>query len=207
MTDAAPGPTAAAEPKVPVWKNPFVLAFLAGAAFLTVLPVLQRPFLKAPPPVMTLEPWALESLGGGPVSSEALAGKVVLATAEWGPCDEACVTRQQAFGRGVGHVDDLGDRVVFVSLVGPEAAAALAKLREGATPAWRFGLATPELLGALERGLRQFTGRPGSTFAEAHAIVLLDQESAVRGYWLDDVAGRGNSINAARLLAKHGPTP
>jgi cytochrome oxidase Cu insertion factor (SCO1/SenC/PrrC family) len=192
---------------VPPWKNPFVLAFVAGAAFLTVLPVLQRPFLKAPPPVMALGPWALESLGGGPVSSEALAGKVVLATTEWGPCDAACVTRQEAFGRGVNHVDDLGDRIVFVSLVGPEAKAPLARLWQGASPAWRFGAATPEFLGELERGLRQFTGRPGATFAEAHAIVLIDQDNAVRGYWFDDVAGRGNSINAARLLAKHGPNP
>ncbi len=202
-----PAPADAAEPKVPVWKNPFVVAFLIGAAVLTILPFLQRPFLKAPPAVTTLSPWEVPSLAGGPVSSAALAGKVVLATTEWDACDEACVTRQQAFGRGRTHVDDLGEKVILVSLVGPEAKAGLAALIEEGSPAWRFGEATPALLAALEAGLRQFTGRPGSTFAEAHAIVLLDQENAVRGYWLDDVAGRGNSINAARLLAKHGPNP
>lgn len=205
MSEAPVDP--APEAKVPLWKNPFLLAFLGGALFLTILPFIQRPFLKAPPAVTTLAPWALASLGGGPVSSEALAGKVVLATTEWGPCDAACVERQQAFGRGRPHVDDLGDRVVFVSLVGPEARPGLAAVITDASPAWRFAEATPELLGTLEAGLRQFTGRPGSTFAEAHAIVLIDQGNAVRGYWLDDVAGRGNSINAARLLAKHGPTP
>ena len=46
-----------------------------------------------------------------------------------------------------------------------------------------------------------------TTFAKAHVIVLIDQNGAVRGYWLDDGPGRGNSINAARLLAKEGPTP
>lgn len=202
-----PGPDPAAEQKVPVWKNPFVLAFLGGALFLTVMPFIQRPFLKAPPPVTTLSAWSLPSLGGGPVSSETLAGTVVLATTEWGPCDAACVERQQAFGRGRGHVDDLGARIVLVSLVGPEAKAGLEAVMKEASPAWRFAEATPEFLGTLEAGLRQFTGRPGSTFAEAHAIVLIDQVNAVRGYWLDDVAGRGNSINAARLLAKHGPNP
>lgn len=205
MSDAPTDPAPAA--KVPLWKNPFLLAFLGGALFLTILPLIQRPFLKAPPPVTSLSPWALVSLGGGPVSSEALAGKVVLATAEAGPCDPACVERQQAFGRGRPHVDDLGGAIVFVSLVGPEAKAGLEAVMREASPAWRFAEASPEFLGTLEAGLRQFTGRPGSTFAEAHAIVLIDQVNAVRGYWLDDVAGRGNSINAARLLAKHGPTP
>ena len=38
-------------------------------------------------------------------------------------------------------------------------------------------------------------------------IVLIDQNDAVRGYWMNDGAGRGNSINAARLLAKLGPMP
>lgn len=198
----------APEPKVPVWKNPYVVGFLIGAVFLTVMPLVQRQFLKAPPPIKQLSAWELPELGGGEVSSAALAGRVVLATTELGPCDAACVERQKTFGLAVRHVDDLEGKVVLVSLVGDEAKAGLAELIQSATPAWRFGGGSLEpLLGQLQAGLDQFLAPPSADFAKAHVIVLIDQNDAVRGYWMDDGAGRGNSINAARLLAKHGPNP
>jgi len=172
---------------------------------------MQRLFLKAPKPIRQLTAWELPSLGGGPVSSAALTGKVVLATTDLGPCDEACVERQKTFGLAVHHVDDLGDKVVLVSLVGEQAREALAPLIQAATPAWRFGGGSDAqlepLLGPLQLGLDQFLAPPSANFAKAHVIVLIDQNNAVRGYWMHDGAGRGNSINAARLLAKRGPTP
>jgi hypothetical protein len=198
-------------PPKPFWKNPYLIGFLIGAAFLTVLPILQRQFLKAPPPIRELTAWEVPSLGGGAVSSTALAGKVVLATTELGPCDAACLERQKTFGLAVRHVDDLKDKVVLVSLVGEEAKAGLTELIQAATPAWRFGGGTEAqlapILGQLQLGLDQFLAPPSANFAKAHIIVLLDQNGAVRGYWMDDGAGRGNSINAARLLAKEGPIP
>jgi hypothetical protein len=198
-------------PKTPVWKNPYVLGFLIGAFFLTILPIMQRQFLKAPPPLLQLDAWEVPSLGGGPVSSSALAGKVVLATTETGPCDAECAERQQRFGTAVRHVDDLKDKVVLLSLVGEPAKAGLGSLIQSATPAWRFGGGSAAelqpLLGQLQTGLDKFLAPPSADFARAHVIVLIDQNDAVRGYWMDDGAGRGNSINAARLLAKLGPRP
>lgn len=195
----------------PFWKNPYLIGFLIGAFFLTVLPFMQRLFLKAPPPLRQLTPWELPSLGGGAVSTTALAGKVVLATTELGPCDTVCVDRQRTFGLAVKHVDDLKEKVVLVSLVGEEARAGLAEVISAATPAWRFGGGTQAqlepLLSQLQLGLDQFLEPPSANFARAHVIVLIDQNDAVRGYWMDDGAGRGNSINAARLLAKYGPQP
>ena len=44
-------------------------------------------------------------------------------------------------------------------------------------------------------------------FADLPAFALVDQEGALRGFWGDDDPGRGNCINAARLLARLGPRP
>lgn len=172
---------------------------------------MQRQFLKAPPPIRQLTAWELPSLGGGPISSAAFAGKTVLATTETGPCDAACVERQQTFGLAVHHVDDLGGKVVLLTLVDDEARDSLGPVIAGATPAWRFGGGSAAqlepLLSQLQLGLDQFLAPPSANFARAHVIVLIDENNAVRGYWMHDGAGRGNSINAARLLAKLGPNP
>lgn len=200
--------TAAPEPKTPFWRNPFFLGFLIGAAVLTVLPFLQRPFLKAPPPVRAIAPWSTPSLGGADTSSAALEGSVVLLTVESGPCDEACVQRQKDFGTARGHLDDLKGRAVLVTLAGDDAKAALTPFITAASPAWRFGGAPPaELAADLQAGLDQFRGQGGVDVLRANPIILLDQQGALRGFWPNDGAGRGNSINAARLLAKHGPNP
>lgn len=200
-----------AEPKVPLWKNPFVIAFVLGAAVITVIPFISRSFLRAPPPIRQFTAWDVPSLGGGPTSSAALANTVVLLTAELGPCDADCLQRQGDFGTAVRHVDDLGGKVVLVTLVGEGAKAGLQPLIAAATPAWRFAggqdAELQPLLGQLQQGLDQFLAPPGADFAKAHVIALLDQHGAVRGYWLGDGAGRGNSINAARLLATRGPQP
>jgi cytochrome oxidase Cu insertion factor (SCO1/SenC/PrrC family) len=204
-------------PPKPFFKSPYLIGFLIGAVFLTVLPILQRQFLKAPPPIRKLTAWEVPSLGGGAVSSVALAGKVVLATTEFGPCDAACLERQKTFGLAVRHVDDLKDKVVLLSLVGEEAKAGLTELIQAATPAWRFGGGTQAqlepLLGQLQLALDEserspaFPLPPGASFSKAQSIVMLDQNGAARGYWINDVAGRGNSIMAARMLAQKGPNP
>jgi hypothetical protein len=53
------------------------------------------------------------------------------------------------------------------------------------------------------------TELPGELFDIAHTsrFVLVDQNGDVRGYWTTDDLGRGNLINAARLLWKRGPNP
>lgn len=214
MTDVAqPEPTA----KVPLWKNPYVIAFVLGVIVITVMRPLSSSFRKAPPPVRQLSAWSATSLGGGPTSLEALKGTVILATAELGPCDAACVERQTEFGTAVRHLDDLGGKVVLLTLVGHEAQAALAPLIGKASPAWRFagGMDSLQpLVAELQASLEQRqaerdqrVGAPRVIFAAAHPIVLIDQNGAVRDFWPADGAGRGNSINAARLIAQHGPNP
>lgn len=188
------------------WR-PYVIAFVIGAVVLTALPFVQRRFLKAPAPVKQLEPWALTTLGGGDVSSDSLKGQVVLLSAEIDGCDEACVARQRDFGTAIKHVDDLKVPVTLVTVVGPGAKEGLTALIQSASPAWRFAEGENRFLGQLQTALDAFLPPPGAHFTGTHSIVLIDQNNAVRGFWQSDVVGRGNAINAARLLSKEGPNP
>jgi hypothetical protein len=198
----------------PKWKDPFVVAFILGIIILTALPFLQRRFLNAPPPIRDLPPWELSALDdGGPLGSAGLAGKVLLMELVPVPCEAECVERQAQFSTGVQHTDDLGDRIHLVTVIQPgatEPLAAAPALRRSA----RWHLLTGDasiLLGALLAGWHDWAQTDaGSTvedFFRLPAIILVDQQGALRGFWRDDAAGRGNAINAARLLAEHGPRP
>jgi hypothetical protein len=44
-------------------------------------------------------------------------------------------------------------------------------------------------------------------FTRVPSLGLIDQNGALRGFWPESELGRGNVINAARLLAHYGPTP
>jgi hypothetical protein len=195
----------------PKWKDPFVIGFVLGAVILTALPFLQRRFLKAPPPIRTLPEWTLTSLGdGGSVTSAELTGKVLLIELVSAPCDEHCVERQQYFSTGTTHTDDLGGRVQLVTVVQPGAETALSSLR----PSARWHVVSGDasgLLGALRDGWVQWAntdaGQTDDEFFRLPAVILVDQAGALRGFWHDDSTGRGNAINAARLLAEHGPRP
>lgn len=194
--------------KVPFWKNPYVAGFALGAVVLTVLPLLQRPFLKAPPPLKTMTAW---SLTGSGLSLEGLQGRVVLLTAVTHGCDVSCAELQSLFGTAINHVDDLGEVVWVVTLVGSEAQEGLHKAMSSASARWKIVPGSEsdlrEVVGQLQDGLDEFLGRAGPEFGTGQVIALIDQNGAIRGYWKADAEGRGNSINAARLLAKHGPTP
>jgi hypothetical protein len=107
----------------------------------------------------------------------------------------------------VRHVDDLGDKVVLVTVVGDDARDGLVELTKAATPAWRFGSPDPSLLGALQAVANVRASPNRVDITRSQAIVLIDQNNMLRDLWPGDGAGRGNSINAARLLAKHGPNP
>ena len=210
MTTEAPAPEQPAGPK---WKNPYVIGFVLAAVFLTVLPFAQRRFLKAPPPIAPLGAWTLSTIDDGqPFGSAQLAGKVFIAFFAAAPCEAACLEAQQAFGRGLDHSDDLGDQVHFVTIARDTAAPALKTLAKGR---WHLVTGPDEKLGPVLQAFHGAWGKfagtdAGVTLAEhisLPAFVLVDQNGMVRGFWRDDSAGRGNAINAARLLAKYGPNP
>jgi len=157
--------------------NVFVLAFVLGAVVLTVLPFLQKRFLKAPAPIRTLPGWQY-------------AGKVAIVSFVPAPCEGECVERQDAFARSKPHLDDLDGGVVWVTLAMPDAGAAIEELRLG----WVQWAGTD-------------AGSTPDEFARLPGEAVVDQNGALRGFWKDDPEGRGNAINAARLLWRHGPAP
>jgi hypothetical protein len=209
----------APEAKRPFYKDPFVLAFAIGVVVLTVLPFLQGRFLKAPPPLSVLPTWQLAQVAdGGLVGSASLAGKVVLLEVAAGPCDAPCVERQEAFGKALNHTDDLGDTVAIVSVAMPGAVPALRGLGGG-----RWLVVTGEdaqlasLLAAFRSGWEGWAHTDAGTttdeLSRLPVVVVIDQLNQLRGFWHDDSTGRGNAINAARLLARRpevttkAPTP
>jgi cytochrome oxidase Cu insertion factor (SCO1/SenC/PrrC family) len=213
VTTDAPPPDGPVTPSGPRWLNPYVIAFLVGVIFLTVMPRLQKRFLKAPPPIAPLGEWTLSTVDDGhPFGSAQLMGKVVLFSFVPAPCDERCVEAQRAFGRGLEHTDDLGDGVHFVSLVRQDAAPAVRALALGR---WQLVTGPDDKLAPVLASFHAAWATrggfdAGSTVAEQVALpafALVDQHGMVRDFWRADNAGRGNAINAARLLAAHGPNP
>jgi hypothetical protein len=206
-------PDGAAEAKTPVWRNPYVIGFFIGIAFLTALPFVQRKFLKAPPPIARLAPWVLPTVDGGTIGSRALEGTVWLASFAPPSCGPKCQEDQARFGRALNHIDDFDGGIALVTFAFDTTEL---KPVPGLLPGrWYVTRATAaELDGALASlrdAFTKFGGRDGGTtaaeFSQVPGLALVDQNGDLRGFWPDDHAGRGNAINAARLLARHGPNP
>jgi cytochrome oxidase Cu insertion factor (SCO1/SenC/PrrC family) len=192
--------------------NVYTVSFVIGAIFLTVLPFMQKRFLKAPAPIAALGPWRLFTLDDHrPMGSTELSGQVVLVFFAPSPCDAACVERQRVFARGVDHTDDLSDRIRHVTITRSDNVG----LKALAIGRWHILAGSDAelapVLGAFHAAWALFAKTDAGVSIDERlslpAVVLIDQDGAVRGFWRDDAAGRGNAINAARLLAKHGPQP
>jgi|CXWL01.1.fsa_nt_gi cytochrome oxidase Cu insertion factor (SCO1/SenC/PrrC family) len=195
------------------WVNPYTFAFVVGAAILTALPILQRRFLSAPPPIGAWGQWQLRSVDDGKAASEqTFAGKVVMVNFVPSECDSQCLERVVEIGKGLEHTDDLGDKVAIVTLAWPPASQTLLGRAQGR---WQVlsgdGAQLKALFGRLRAAWEIFAhtdaGDSPEAFATLPAIMVVDQLGAIRGFWKGDEVGRGNAINAARLLAKEGPNP
>ena len=183
----------------------FVAAFVLGAVVITVLPLLQKGFLKAPAPITVLPSWSLQTSTGEVVGSATLSGRVWLASFIPEPCGADCRERQEFFGRSLPHLQDLDGGVVMVSLTAGAPSASVS--------GWYVlgGEGEPQLVEAFRRGWVQWAGTDaGSTpaeFSRLPGVAVVDQNGALRGFWKDDAEGRGNAINAARLLSRRGVNP
>jgi cytochrome oxidase Cu insertion factor (SCO1/SenC/PrrC family) len=205
------------ESRKPPWRNPFVLAFIVGAAFLTVLPLAQRRFLAAPAPLGELGEWRLETHDGRPFGSQNLAGVVWLAQFVPEPCTGECEERLAAHGRLARHLADLPGPVSLVTFLVPHPGSpqsgSHAPTQTGVP--WHFLSGGDGLTRLIDEVFRpQFlaaTGQDAGTslaeWAEQPLCALVDQEGKLRGFWRSDEVGRGNAVNAARLLTRHGPRP
>ena len=208
--------------KAPFWKSPFFLGFLIGAAALTILPFMQRAFLRAPPPIGPLGTWRLVDERGHALGSDELRGKVCIAGFFFSRCPTVCPGLQQRLGGIARHVDDLGDAIHLVSFtVDPEfdtppVLEAYAR-KMGADPArWSFVTGDKAQVDDLllhrffvDVGARKALSDRPDVFDISHAarFALVDQSGALRGLWSADDDGVSQLINAARLLARQGPDP
>lgn len=205
--------TQAPQARPAFWKNPFLIAFALGVVFLTALPFLQRGFLKAPPPILRLGSWTLNAANGDGVSSARLEGRVWLATFLPPDCPQPCRERQEAFGAMLDHVADLDGGVALVTFA--PVSVDVSQWAKRAPGRWYVVQSSPDTLEAalapFRTGFSVFSGRDGGLgsqqLSELGAVALVDQAGFLRGFWKEDVAGRGNAINAARLLARYGPAP
>lgn len=202
----------AEEPKRPLWKSPFAIAFVFGIVFLTAMPFLQRRFLKAPPPIKQLNAWQLQLPDGGTLGSTQLKGDVWVANFTFDGCDPKCGERQVAIGRMLRDFDSKGAPIKLVSFVSPLDGG----VADSDDPRWfrvsgdRAAMSAIVLDGFRD-GFTTFTpidaGTTVEDFTNLPVLALVDQDGALRGFWKDDQVGRGNVINAALLLSKYGPKP
>jgi hypothetical protein len=170
-------------------KNPYLVAFVLGAVGLTILPLLQRQFLRAPAPIDSLPQWSAVSVDGQHVLSSQLRGRVLIVS------EAQSAEHQEPMKSVLRHVSDLSE-IAVVSLLPRDRSPALdAFAKASMTDRWFFIEPDSRLSDALEK------------FQSSKQLVLVDQNGDVRGVWKDDELSRGNIINAARMLARYGPNP
>ena len=212
--------------KAPFWKSPFLIAFVTGAAILTVLPFVQGKVMRAPEPVASLGSWQLLDEDGQRIGDDTLKGQVWIASFFFTRCPSVCPAQQADFQKILGHVADLKDddkkpiRLISFS-VDPEhdtpaVLKAYATKQHAPQGRWSFvtgdhAAVTDLLVKRMMVDVGERAPVPGGPdlFDISHVarFVLVDQNGDVRGYWGTDELARGNLINAARLLWKRGPNP
>ena len=208
-----------------IWKNPFAIGFVVGAVILTVLPFLQKTQLRAPEPISQLGKWQLTDQWGKPIGDQQMLGKVWIASFFFSRCPSVCPQQQKDFITILDHVEDLSEPIELVSISvdpehdKPEVLNAYArKLGPSARVAANWHLLTGSKDALKDIVIKRFLvdmGDPkaidgnADLFDISHTakLALVDQNGALRGFWSNDDLGRGNVINAARLLAKRGANP
>jgi protein SCO1/2 len=202
--------------------KPFVIAFVAGAVVLTILPFIQSQFLRAPEPIASLGSWQLVDESGKPFGSADLKGTVWIASFFFTHCPSLCPKQQEDMGKMLRHVDDLDGKkgvapIVLVSFTvdpdndTPEELTKYMQRLNAPAGKWKYLTGPRERIEDLlvKKFLVAMGKKDGTTGDIAHVskFVLVDQNGDVRGFWDTDELARGNLINAARLLAKKGPRP
>jgi protein SCO1/2 len=204
------------EPRTPVWRNPFVIAFLAGIVTLTLI----RPLLRhepEPPPVLSQLPaFSLTDQDGKPFGSAELKGQVYIASFFFTRCPSICpklmhdvLKLQDGFdSRGIE-----GIRLVSIT-VDPENDTPPVLKQYGqllkANPArWTFLTGpTDEVESLVVGGFKTPMDRGQSStdtamdIAHTGKIVLVDGSGRIRGYYGTDESGLDEVFNRAQHVLK-----
>jgi protein SCO1/2 len=204
----------AAADRVPLWRNPYVVAFVVGCITVTLI----RPLLRhepAPPPVLsTLPPFSLVDTSGKPFGSEQLAGQVWIASFFFTRCPSVCPLLMARMAELQNLYRERGiDGIRLVSItVDPERdtpdVLRAAESRYGVDPArWTLLTGPRAAIHALCRdgfrvpGLDVPVGRDGD-LPHTTKVVLVDAENRIRGYYDTDPEGLDEVFNRAQHVLK-----
>ena len=204
------------EPRTPLYRNPFVIAFLAGIVTLTLI----RPLLRRepePPPVLSQLPeFTLIDQEGRPYGSADLKGQVYIASFFFSRCPSICpalmhnvLKLQEGFSaRGIEGV-----RLVSIT-VDPEndtppVLQEYGRLLKADPARWTFLTGPRDTVEALVvSGFKTPMDReetpPGSAMEIAHTgkVVLVDGAGRIRGYYSTDEMGLDEVFNRAQHVLK-----
>lgn len=209
-----------AERGVPIWRNPYVLAFVIGCVTVTLI----RPFLRyepKPPPVLSELPgFTLVDTAGKPVGKDALAGQVWIASFFFTHCPSVCpvlMARMAELQRRFADAGVTGVRLVSIT-VDParDTAEALraAEPRYGVDPArWTLLTGEPGRVHELLVSGFKVPGLDASALADGDIphttkVVLVDGAGRIRGYYDTDESGLDEVFHRAQHVlkeAQHAP--
>ncbi|MCC6764643.1 MAG: SCO family protein [Deltaproteobacteria bacterium] len=200
--------------RAPLWRNPYVLAFVVGCVTVTLL----RPFLRyepKPPPVLgELPAFTLVDASGRPFGTPELAGTVWVASFFFTHCPSVCplvmarmADLQRRFAEG--GVADV--RLVSIT-VDPERdtpeVLRAAEPRYGVDPArWTLLTGSRERLHALLVSGFKVPGLDTAALANGDIphttkVVLVDETGHVRGYYDTDERGIDEVFHRAQHVLK-----
>ena len=187
--------------KVPFYKNPYLIAFVAGAAVLTFI----RPYLRRvpkPPAVIGLAPtFQLTNQEGLPFGSAELKGSTYVASFVFTSCQTVCplitqglVELQERYERNnipvklvTFSVDPLTDT--------PDVLKTYAEKLKADTGRWQFLTGAPTDVAAALKGFhfslesKIWTNNAFYEIAHTQKLVLVDGKGGVRGYYGSDKQG------------------
>ncbi len=200
--------------RVPLWRNPYVVAFVIGCVTMTLLRPLLRYEPKPPPVLSTLPEFSLVDSSGKSFGSKDLRGQVWIASFFFTRCPSVCPLLMSRVAELQKHYEEDGiDGIRLVSISvdptrdTPEVLRA-AEPRYGVDPA-RWTLLTGSL-DELRTLLTDGFHVPGLTPpAESNGdiphttkVVLVDAENRVRGYYDTDENGLDEVYNRAQHVLK-----
>lgn len=213
--------TADSPPRVPVYRNPFVWAFVIGAALLVAIRPLQNAARSAPEPLARVGEWELLGHAGGAFGAADLRGKVWIANFMFTRCPSVCpeLTRKL---RDVTERFSAEEGMAFVSFsVDPEFDTPEVlrnyRVKSGIQdPRWTFVTGPLETVHTLlttkmlqHVGEKEPVDPQSELFDISHVarFALFDQNGDLRAMADTDPAGLARLVSAAKLLLEEGPNP
>lgn len=202
------------ETHVPLWRNPYVVAFVIGCVTMTLI----RPLLRyepPPPPILSeLPAFTLIDSAGASFGSEALRGRVWIASFFFMRCPSVCPLLMTRVAELQRRFQDAGiDDIALVSIsVDPERDTPerlrAAEPGYGVDPA-RWKLLTGPLADVHALCVNGFkvpgfdgTGMIDGDIPHTTKVVLVDPELRIRGYYETDVDGLDEVFHRAQHVLK-----